>query len=199
MEELAQSVSAAKIPGKRDWDVARAVCAGESRALPPPGLQSPDHSVALGGTGEVFRRFDRDTARLAMLVMGILVSAALVLAVLVQDPHPKAADLSDEARQAGGDLLLDANRLGTPFEVVGLNGKRFTGETPARLEHLDPGSYTVYLRPEKSPEYEQTAQINSGEAINASHVFNVTSQQEIPSPPRKHVAWTIIPVVVSKP
>jgi hypothetical protein len=122
------------------WRVSEPVRSGaeRSRALPPPALQTPKHSVALPGTSDVIRRFNRDTARLATLVMGVVVFAALVLAALVRDRHPKAADLTDEASQAGGDLWLDADRLGTPFEVVGLNGKRFTGETPASNPEISP-------------------------------------------------------------
>ena len=56
-----------------------------------------------------------------------MVFAALVLAVLVQERHPKAVDLTEEARQAEGDLLLNANSA-TLFTVVDLNGKSSTGE-----------------------------------------------------------------------
>ena len=101
--------------------------AGESRALPAPALQTPKHSVALPGTSDVIRRFNRDTAWLATLVVGAVVFAALVLAVLVQERHPKAADLTEEARQAEGDLLLNANPA-TRFTVVDLNGKSSTGK-----------------------------------------------------------------------
>ena len=41
--------------------------------------------------------------------MGAVVFAALILAVLVQERHPKADDLTKEARQAERDLLLNAN------------------------------------------------------------------------------------------
>jgi hypothetical protein len=171
---------------------------GESRTLPPSALQAPEHSLALPGTSDVIRRFNRDTARLTTLVVGVVVLTAVALAVLVQDRHPKATDFTDEARQVGGDLLLDANRLGTPFEVVGLNGKRFTGETPARPEQLNPGSYTVYLRPGASPEYEQTVQISCGQADSVRQVLN-EAPQEIPSPTMKDAASTLIPVVASDP
>jgi hypothetical protein len=128
VEERAQSVGNAKIPGQFDWDVTTAVCARESRALPPPALETPEHPVALPGTSDVIRRFNRDTARLAMLVVGVEVLAVLVLADLVQERHPKAADLTEEARQAEGEFLLDSNPA-TPFTVVDLNGKSSTGKT----------------------------------------------------------------------
>jgi hypothetical protein len=119
-----------------------------------------------------------------------MVPSVILLAVGWCLRFKKVANLTEQARQAGVALLLDANRLGTPFEIVGLNKKkRFTGETPASLEQVNPGSYTVYLRPERFPEYERMVQINSGEAINVSQVFNVTSPQEIRSPPKKDAAW----------
>jgi hypothetical protein len=127
VEELAQSVGNAKMPGQFDWDVATAVCARESRPLPPPALETPEHLVALPGTSDVIRRFNRDTARLAMLVVGVVVLAALVLAALVQERHPKAADLTEEARQAEDDFLLNPNPP-TRFAVVDLNGKSSTGK-----------------------------------------------------------------------
>jgi hypothetical protein len=34
---------------------------GESRTLPPSALQAPEHSLALPGTSDVIRRFNRDT------------------------------------------------------------------------------------------------------------------------------------------
>ena len=78
VEERAQSAGNAKMPGQFDWDVTTAVCARESRALPPPALETPEHPVALPGTSVVIRRFNRDTARLAMLVVGVEVLAVLV-------------------------------------------------------------------------------------------------------------------------
>jgi hypothetical protein len=42
-------------------------------------------------------------------------------------PFPKAVDLTEEAMQAQGHLLLNAN-LATLFTVVGLNGKSSTGK-----------------------------------------------------------------------
>ena len=96
--------------------------AGASRALSAPALQTREHSVALPGTNDVIRRFNRDTGWLATGVLGAMVFAALVFAVLVQERHPKAVDLTEGARQARGDLLLNAN-FATLSKVVGLNGK----------------------------------------------------------------------------
>lgn len=94
--------------------------AGESRALPAPALQTREHPMALPGTNDVIRMFDRDTKWLATRVLAAMVFAALVSAVLVQERQPKAADRTEEARQIRGDLLLNATALS---KVVGLNGK----------------------------------------------------------------------------
>jgi hypothetical protein len=100
---------------------------GESRALPAPASNTREHSAASSRTNDVIRRFNRDADWLAALVLGAVVSAALMLAVLVQDRHPKAVDLTEKAVQAGGDLLLNANS-GMVFKDVGLKGKKYTGE-----------------------------------------------------------------------
>ena len=78
--------------------------------------------MALPGTNSVIRLFDRDTKRLATQVMGAMVFAALVFALLVQERYPKAADLTEEARQPRGNLLLNSNPAAL-FEVVGSNEK----------------------------------------------------------------------------
>jgi hypothetical protein len=138
-EELAQPVGNAKIRGEFDTDAAAAVGPNTNDAILLPrlrsdhdgnmtGLQTPKYSVAFPGTSDVIRRFNRDTARLAMLVMGVVVLALLVLAALVQERHPKAADPTEEARQAEGDLLLNANPA-TRFTVVDLSGKRSIAKT----------------------------------------------------------------------
>jgi hypothetical protein len=98
---------------------------GGPRTLRAPASQTPEHSVALPDTNDVIRRFNRDTGRLATGVLGAVVFAALILAVLVQERHPKADDLTKEARQAERDLLLNANPA-TLFTIVGLNGKSST-------------------------------------------------------------------------
>jgi hypothetical protein len=97
----------------------------ESRALPAPALAAQENSVLLPDTNDVIRKFNRDTRCVATGVLGAMVFAALILAVLVQERHPKADDLTKEARQAERDLLLNANPASL-FTVVGLNGKSST-------------------------------------------------------------------------
>jgi hypothetical protein len=99
---------------------------GGPRALHGPASQTPEHSVALRDTNDVLRRFDRDTKWFATLVVCAVVSAALMLALLLQDRYPKAVDLTEKAVQAGGDLLLNANSA-TLLTVMGLNGKNSNG------------------------------------------------------------------------
>jgi hypothetical protein len=81
--------------------------------------------VALPGTSDMIRRFNRDTWRLATGVLGAVVFAALVLAI--QERHPKADDLTEEPRQTEGDLSLNPNPA-TRFTAVGVNGKSSTGK-----------------------------------------------------------------------
>jgi hypothetical protein len=56
-----------------------------------------------------------------------VVSAALMVAVLIQIRYPRAVDLTEEPVKAGGDLLLNANSA-TLFKNVGSKGKKSTGE-----------------------------------------------------------------------
>jgi hypothetical protein len=172
---------------------------GAPRALPAPASNTREHSAASSGTSEVIGRFNRDTAQLATLVVGAVVCVALVFMVLLQERHPKAADLGDKTRQAGGDLILDTDPYDIPFEVVGLNKKRFTGVTPAKLDQLNPGPYTVHLQPEGSPEHEQTVQIRSGQSTSVDHAFTVISPQELPSAPTEAAASASTPIVASNP
>jgi hypothetical protein len=107
------------------------------RAVRVSPSQPRQHFVSLADTNDVIRSFNRDTERLAMLVLGAVVSAALIFALLVQDRHPKGVDFKEEVVQAGGDLLLNANSA-TLFRVMGLNGKSSTGKlTPGEATSVD--------------------------------------------------------------
>ena len=57
-----------------------------------------------------------------MLVLGVAVSAAFMMAVLVRDRHPKAVGLTEEAMHAGDELLRKASS-GTLLTNLGLQGK----------------------------------------------------------------------------
>ncbi len=70
-------------------------------------------------TGDVIKGYNRDTAWLASGVLGAVVFAGLMLALLVQERYPNAVDNTGEAVQAGGDLLLNTNIATLADESVG--------------------------------------------------------------------------------
>ena len=110
---------------------------GGPRALRPRASQTSEQSVALFSANDVIRRFNRDTKRLATLVMGAVASVAFILAVLVQDRHQKAIDPTEEAVQAGGDRLLNVSSA-TLFKDVDLQGKKSAGEiTTGQVRSVD--------------------------------------------------------------
>ena len=99
--------------------------------------QTMEHSVALPEINDVIRRFNRDTKRVATLVVGAVVSAAFILAVLVQDRHPKTVDPTEEAVQAGNDRLLNANSA-TLFKGGDSQGKKSGSEiTTGQVRGVD--------------------------------------------------------------
>ena len=122
---------------------------GESRASHAPASNTPGHSAASSRTNDVIRRFNRDADWLATLVLGAVVSAAFMLAVLVQDRHPKAVDLKEKAVQSGGDLLLNANSA-MVFKDEGLKGKKFTGEITSGQSSSDDHAFTEISPKENS-------------------------------------------------
>ena len=87
----------------------------ESETLHASPLQTPEHP-ALPGAHDVIRRLNRDTTWVATGLLGAVIFAALVLALL--ECHPKADDLAKEASQTSGSLSLNANPT-TPSNVVG--------------------------------------------------------------------------------
>jgi hypothetical protein len=95
---------------------------GDSKALPASQLQAHEHP-ALPDTYEVIRRLNRDTTLVATGLLGAVIFAALVLALL--EYHPKADDLTMETSQTTASGLLNANHsaLGN---VAGSNGQSTT-------------------------------------------------------------------------
>jgi hypothetical protein len=191
MEELAQAVGNARICGEFDMDAATAgdqntngvglfqrldPALAHEEALSPltqgiaqllPALGSPNRSVALPDTNDVIRRFNRDTKWLATLVVGAVVSAALMLAVLVQDRHPRAVDLTEEAVQAGGDLVPNANSA-TLFKDVGLKGEKSTGEiTSGQASGVDHAF--AEISPTENPSSQMEAAASTLTAVVASN------------------------------
>jgi hypothetical protein len=163
MEKLAQSVGNANMSA--EVDCATALCARESRALPPPASQTREHSMALLDTNDVIRRFNRDTKWLATLVVGAVISAALMLAVLIQDRHARAVALTEEAVQGGGALLPNAN-FATPFKDAGLKVKKATGEiTSGQASSVD-HAFTE-ISPKQNPSSQMEAAASSPTAVLA--------------------------------
>ena len=108
---------------------------GDSKALPASQLQAHEHP-ALPGTYEVIRRLNRDTTWVATGLLGAVIFAALVLALL--ECHPKADDLAKEARQTTGSLLLNANPA-TPGNVMGSDRKSLSEITSGQATSVDHG------------------------------------------------------------
>ena len=82
-----------------------------------PGVLNP---LALDGTLNVMRTFNRNTIVVATGLLGTVIFGALVLAV--QEHYPVPAEVAEKAMQTSGEVLPNANPVELP-EVVGLSGK----------------------------------------------------------------------------
>ena len=105
-------------------------------ALHPPPLQTRELPSALSDTYKVIRRLNRNTTWVATGLLGSVVFAALMVAL--QERHPKADDLTKEARQTTGDLLVNANPIALS-NVVDPNGKSIDKITSGPATSVDPG------------------------------------------------------------
>jgi hypothetical protein len=92
--------------------------------------------VALAGTNAVISKFNRDTMVLTVGLMGTIILAGLVL--VAQDLHPKAAVVTDEVTQTGGDFSLNAN-LAALSESAGFDAKNTAEVTSGPATNLDEG------------------------------------------------------------
>jgi hypothetical protein len=82
----------------------------KSKRLPVPALAGTACTVALPEVSETIRRFNRDTRWLAMGVLSVLVCAAFVLGVLVEERKPKADNLTlVNARSSNGAAVRSLN------------------------------------------------------------------------------------------
>ena len=112
------------------------------------------------------RRFNRDTAWLAIAVFGTLIFAAVLLAV--QELNVKRNDLTGEARQAQNNLLLDG-KPATFFTPVGLNQESSNDKSiPEQAPSVD------YGHTEISPQEVPSAQMETATSTQ--------TPVEVPSP-----------------
>jgi hypothetical protein len=122
---------------------------------PAVGREQARNLVALPATNDVLRRFNRDTEWLATGILSLLTSAALVLAVLIQEGQPKAVDQAKEERQTGGNALVNANPGPLPI-AARLNAASSTGEiTSGQATSVDHGFNSPLETP--SPQMETAA------------------------------------------
>jgi hypothetical protein len=129
----------------------------ESRALPASALASQENSVFLPDTNDAIRKFNRDTRWVATGVLGAVVFAGLMLALLVQERYPHAVHHSGEAVQAGGNLLLNTN-VATLAESVVLTGKGSTGEiAPGQAISVDQAFTNISTKENPSSQMEAAA------------------------------------------
>jgi hypothetical protein len=84
------------------------------------GQPSVLNALALDGTLNVMRRFNRNTMVVATGLLGTAIFAALVLAV--QEYLPRPAEVAEKAMQTSGKVLPNVNPVGLS-EVAGLSGK----------------------------------------------------------------------------
>ena len=100
-------------------------------------------------------RYHCSSDRLTMLVLGVAVSAAFMMAVLVRDRHPKAVGLTEEAMHAGDELLRKASS-GTLLTNLGLQGKISPDEiTTGQARSVDHAF--IETIPKENPSVEATA------------------------------------------
>jgi cytoskeletal protein RodZ len=132
-------------PNQDDEPLGEIADDGEPRALNALPLQTGEHPLALPGIQKVMRRFNRTTMWVATGLLGTLIFAALVLAV--QERHPMAANLAEEARQTSGELLPNASTAALS-EVVGSSGKSTDEITPGQATNFDHGFTPEINHPE---------------------------------------------------
>ena len=114
----------------------------EPKRLLKPAWVTTVNTVALPEASETIRQFNRDTRRLAMGILSVLVCAVLAFAVLVQERKPKADDLR----------VVNANSS-DGLAVKGLNGKSSGDKTTSgQASSVDQAS--TEISPKSSPQTE---------------------------------------------
>jgi hypothetical protein len=89
---------------------------------------------------DVLKRFNRDTARLVVWLLGGLIFAALAFAVLIPDPHQRMTGFQRRTIHAESAPSLAANAAGL-VKIVDSNAKGSASQVPLEtLTHVDQGS-----------------------------------------------------------
>jgi hypothetical protein len=105
-----------------------------------PALKSGGDMNPKPDINDVLRRFNRDTALLVVWILGALIFAALVLAVLIPDPRQRMTGLQRRAIHAESTPSLAGNAAKL-VEVVDSNAKRSANQVLlGTLTHIDQGS-----------------------------------------------------------
>ena len=167
-----------------------AIQSGEREPRALPALATQEKSAALPGTSDMIRRFNRDTGWLAMGVLGAVIFAALALALLVQEHHPKVDDLTEEARLPERDLFLNANPANR-FTVVGSNRN-------SSAENIISGqeSSVDHALPEISPQENHSLQMETT-ASTSTPVLAIAPEKNHTSPQPNITSWS--PVIWQAP
>jgi len=100
------------------------------------GQPSVLNALALDGTRNVMRRFNRDTMLVVTGLLGTVIFAALVLAV--QEHHSLPAQVAERATQTSGEVLPNANPVGLS-EVAGLSAKSIDKISSEQAKSFDDG------------------------------------------------------------
>ena len=99
-----------------------------------PPLQTGEDPAVSIDTHNVMRRFNRNTTWVATGLLGALIFGAMMLAI--QEPHPSATDLAEEAKQNKGKLLPNSSPAAAS-EIVGSSGKSNVEINSAQATNVD--------------------------------------------------------------
>jgi hypothetical protein len=100
------------------------------------GQPSVLNGLALDGTLNVMRRFNRNTMLVAIGLLATAIFAALVLAV--QEHLPRPTEVVEKAMQTSGKVLPNVNPVGLS-EVAGLSGKSTVKISSEQATSVDDG------------------------------------------------------------
>ena len=114
-------------------------------ALGEPRLQTTEHPVPLTGIAKAIKRFNRNTTWVATGLLAPVVFASLMVAL--QERHAKAYNLTEEARQATLDPLVNANPSAIS-NVVGSNERSTAAITSGRVTSVDRGLISEIKHPD---------------------------------------------------